>query len=153
MRRSISPATIRLLLAAFLWILHDPRMSAVLLAGELPAGLGPEQAGHGSLSTDWFQESYEPYEASPRLNFSVRNFWMRADLRVRPEWRHGVCFGGGPPVNGACNALGADGIGTSAFPGKSANDSYVQQWARLGIGYDLSTDLNFYLEIQDSATW
>src|SRR5581483_4792689 len=30
---------------------------------------------------------------------------------------------------------------------------FVQQWARLGIGYDLSPDVNFYMEIIDSATW
>ena len=29
----------------------------------------------------------------------------------------------------------------------------VQQWVRLGIGYDLSPDVNFYFEIIDSATW
>jgi hypothetical protein len=40
-----------------------------------------------------------------------------------------------------------------AFAGKSANDFYVQQWARLGIGYDLSPDVNFYMEIIDAATW
>src|SRR5207249_12256242 len=27
------------------------------------------------------------------------------------------------------------------------------QWVRLGIGYDLSPDVNFYFEIIDSATW
>ena len=56
-------------------------------------------------------------------------------------------------MNGACNSLAANGSGTQAFPGRSANDFYVQQWARLGIGYDLSPNLNFYFEIQDSATW
>ncbi len=40
-----------------------------------------------------------------------------------------------------------------ANAGKSANDFYVQQWARLGIGYDLSRDVNFYMEIIDSAVW
>ena len=29
----------------------------------------------------------------------------------------------------------------------------MQQWVRLGIGYDLSPDVNFYVEIIDSATW
>ena len=29
----------------------------------------------------------------------------------------------------------------------------MQQWVRLGIGYDLSPDVNFYMEIIDSATW
>lgn len=128
-------------------------MSSTLLAQERPADLDPAQPSYGFSSTEWFQEKYELYEPRPRTFFDLRNFWMRADLRVRPEWRHSVCFGGAPPINGACNTLGSDGSGTSAFPGKSANDFYVQQWARLGIGYDLSPDLNFYVEIQDSATW
>jgi hypothetical protein len=34
-----------------------------------------------------------------------------------------------------------------------ANDFFVQQWVRLGLGYDLSPDVNFYMEIIDSATW
>ena len=29
----------------------------------------------------------------------------------------------------------------------------MQQWVGLGIGYDLSPDVNFYMEIIDSATW
>ncbi len=29
----------------------------------------------------------------------------------------------------------------------------MQQWVRLGLGYDLSPDVNFYMEIIDSATW
>jgi len=85
--------------------------------------------------------------------FDLRRFWMRADLRVRPEWRNGVCFGGGPPINGACNSLTASGSGTLANNGPGASDFYIQQWARLGLGYDLTPNLNFYLEIQDSATW
>jgi hypothetical protein len=85
--------------------------------------------------------------------FDLRRFWMRADLRVRPEWRNGVCFGGGPPINGVCNTLTASGSGTAANSGPGASDFYIQQWARLGLGYDPTPDLNFYLEIQDSATW
>jgi hypothetical protein len=78
---------------------------------------------------------------------------MRGDLRVRPEWRRGICFGGGPPVGGVCNRLGSDGSGTSANPGRAPAERFVQQWARVGIGYDLSPDVNFYLEIIDSANW
>jgi hypothetical protein len=85
--------------------------------------------------------------------FDLRRFWMRADLRVRPEWRHGVCFGGGPPVNGACNALTEAGNGTTAFSGPAASDFFIQQWARVGLGYDLTEDINFFVELQDSANW
>ena len=89
----------------------------------------------------------------PSSAFDIRNFWMRADLRVRPEWRNGVCFGGGPPIGGACNSLSLSGSGTAAHTGSKASDFFIQQWARLGVGYDPSPNLNFYLELQDSATW
>jgi len=83
---------------------------------------------------------------------------MRADLRVRPEMRTNTCFGQAmatpalaPNGNGACN--GFNNKGTLAGSGNKGNDFYVQQWVRLGIGYDLSPDVNFYMEIIDSATW
>ena len=85
--------------------------------------------------------------------FDLQHFWMRADLRVRPEWRSGVCFGGGPPIAGACNSLDRFGSGTGADSGRNAGDFYIQQWARIGLGYDPSPNLNFYIELQDSATW
>jgi hypothetical protein len=108
-----------------------------------------------------FTSSYETYgnEASSphtgpgRSLFALQHFWMRADLRVRPEWRNGVCFGGGPPIAGTCNSLNTTGSGTSAFSGSKANDFFIQQWARVGLGYDPSPDVNFYVELQDSATW
>ena len=100
------------------------------------------------------KEGYENYDPVIGRNFDIKNLWLRADLRVRPEWRNGVCFGGGAPVGGACNTLAnarTNSRGVNA--GRGANDFYVQQWARLGIGYDLSPDVNFYMEIIDSATW
>jgi hypothetical protein len=102
------------------------------------------------------KEAYETYDPTIGRNFDIKNFWMRADLRVRPEFRNGVCFGGGNPVGGACNGVGAINAPAgraTANTGRGANDFYVQQWARLGIGYDLSPDVNFYMEIIDSATW
>jgi hypothetical protein len=33
------------------------------------------------------------------------------------------------------------------------NDFFIQQWARIGLGYDPSPNVNFYVELQDSATW
>ena len=53
--------------------------------------------------------------------------------------------------DGACNNPNT-GTTPNGTPGKP-NDFYVQQWVRLGIGYDLSPDLNFYMELQDSRTW
>ena len=94
------------------------------------------------------KEAYELYDPKIGKNFDLKNFWMRADVRVRPEFRNASCFGntfGG--VAGACNTFGNTGT-----KGR-ANDSFVQQWVRLGIGYDLSPDVNFYMELIDSATW
>lgn len=103
------------------------------------------------------KEAYENYDPVIGRNFDLKNLWLRADLRVRPEWRNGVCFGGGAPTGGACNAFsnatnGARGAGR-ANQGPNASDFFVQQWVRLGIGYDLSPDVNFYMEIIDSANW
>src|SRR5262249_29377739 len=110
------------------------------------------------------KEAYELYDPKIGKNFDLKNFWLRADLRVRPEWRQNVCFGSamtGNPGNGACNAANAtrnpNGINNNTNPAligsPQANDFFVQQWVRLGIGYDLSPDVNFYMEIIDSAVW
>lgn len=98
------------------------------------------------------KEAYELYDPKIGKNFDLKNFWMRADVRVRPEMRQNACFGSTfGTVAGACNTAntGTTGNGTKG----RANDSYVQQWVRLGIGYDLSPDVNFYMELIDSATW
>jgi len=75
---------------------------------------------------------------------------MRADLRVRPEMRNNVCFGNtfSTTSAGSCNNSAAN-TGTK---GKN-NDLFVQQMVRLGIGYDLSPDVNFYMELIDSRNW
>jgi alginate export protein len=114
------------------------------------------------------KEAYELYDPKIGKNFDLKNFWLRADVRVRPEMRNDVCFGramaGANPAalpatgtvaagtgNGACNAPN-NTRNPNGVAGK-ANDFFVQQWVRLGIGYDLSPDVNFYMEIIDSATW
>ena len=98
------------------------------------------------------KEAYELYDPKIGKNFDLKNFWMRADVRVRPEMRQNSCFGSTfGTVAGACNTFAGANAGTRN-PGR-ANDSYVQQWVRLGLGYDLSPDVNFYMELIDSATW
>ena len=97
------------------------------------------------------KEAYELYDPKIGRNFDIKNFWMRADLRVRPEYRNNVCFGGGIGLSGNCNVVNA-GATANSIAGK-ANDQFVQQMTRLGIGYDLSPDVNFYFEIIDSRTW
>jgi hypothetical protein len=102
------------------------------------------------------KEAYELYDPRIGKNFDIKNFWLRADLRVRPEWRNAVCFGGGNPASGACNPAAsvnaAPGTRT-ANAGKAAADQFVQQMTRLGIGYDLSPDVNFYMELIQSSVW
>ncbi len=95
------------------------------------------------------KEAYEPFDPKIGRNFDLRNLWMRADLRVRPEYRNNVCFGGGIGAAGQCNAPSPT---PNSLTGK-ANDQFVQQMTRLGIGYDLSPDVNFYLEFQYASTW
>ena len=75
------------------------------------------------------KEAYELYDPRIGKNFDIKNFWVRADLRVRPEFRNGTCFGGGNPAAGACNAVGAINTPKGA-PGslgtKAASDQFVQ---------------------------
>jgi len=97
------------------------------------------------------KEAYELYDPVIGRNFDIKNLWMRADLRVRPEMRNNACFGLAQGAGGTCNSFGTRG--TAAGGGNKGNDMFVQQWMRLGIGYDLSPDVNFYVEIIDSATW
>ena len=97
------------------------------------------------------KEEYELYDPKIGKNFDIKKFWMRADLRVRPEMRNQTCFGGAISNTGTCN-LSPGQTSANGIAGK-ANDSYVLQKARLGFGYDLSPDVNFYMELQYSATW
>ena len=104
------------------------------------------------------KEEYELYDPQIGKNFELKKFWIRGDLRARPVMRNGTCFGSamagvnsaGVP-NGACNNPNT-GVTPNGVAGK-ANDFYVQQLTRLGFGYDLSPDLNFYMELIDSRTW
>lgn len=95
------------------------------------------------------KEKYELFDPTIGRNFDLKNLWIRADLRVRPEYRNNLCFGGGIGSGGNCNSpLGI----ANHFTG-NANDSFVQQMTRLGIGYDISPDVNLYFEFIDSRTW
>jgi hypothetical protein len=100
------------------------------------------------------REEYELYDPKIGKNFDLKKFWMRGDLRVRPVMRNNVCFGSiftPGTTKGACNAPNT-GTTPNGKPGQE-NDSYAQQLIRLGFGYDLSPDVNFYMELQDSETW
>ena len=119
-------------------------------AFELPQGekiTNPIVIGRGIPQ----KESYEPFDPKIGRNFDLKNLWIRADMRVRPEYRNNVCFGGGIGAGGNCNSF--TNVGSLASLSGKANDQFVQQMTRLGIGYDLSPDVNFYLEFIDSRTW
>lgn len=144
------------------WLRHSLAFAAALLVAgfaspvwagyELPPGERITNLPHIPRAMPQ-KEAYEAYDPAIGRNFDIKNFWMRADLRVRPEFRKNVCFGGNIAA-GACNAASAtsNNIAVTATT-RPANDFYVQQWVRLGIGYDLSPDVNFYMEIIDSAVW
>jgi Alginate export len=101
------------------------------------------------------KEAYELYDPKIGKNFDLKNFWMRADLRVRPEMRNMTCFGSNMAGAGNCNGPNNTTAPSNAKnqPNGKSNDFFIQQWVRLGIGYDLSPDVNFYMEIIDSAVW
>lgn len=95
------------------------------------------------------KEKYELFDPNIGRNFDLKNLWIRADLRVRPEYRNNLCFGGGIGGGGNCN----NPLGIANHFTGNANDSFVQQMTRLGIGYDISPDVNLYFEFIDSRTW
>ena len=88
-------------------------------------------------------------QKSERISLS-QNFGY-ASISVCPIWRNGICFGSTIVGNGTCNTPNS-GTTPNGTPGQQ-NDCYAQQLTRLGIGYDLSPDVNFYMELQDSRTW
>lgn len=156
MRRTIPKLTLRrhcktllftaITVAVGLFAFCGPAQSAF----QLPEGekiTNPIVIGRGIPQ----KEAYEPFDPKIGRNFDLRNLWMRADLRVRPEYRNNVCFGGGIGAAGNCNVVNTDATANN-IAGK-ANDQFVQQLTRLGIGYDLSPDVNFYFEFQYSSTW
>ena len=126
-------------------------------AFELPAG---EKITHAAVVARAIpdKEAYELYDPKIGKNFDINKFWMRADLRVRYESRNSTCFGSAmvtsaaaPVGNGACNAPNS-GTTPNGTEGK-ANESFALQKTRLGFGYDLSPDVNFYFELIHSAVW
>ncbi len=122
-------------------------------AYELPEGERITHVGAVARSIPQ-KEEYELYDPKIGKNFDLNKFWMRGDLRVRPIMRNGVCFGSAftpGTTRGSCNSPNP-GTTPNGTPGKQ-NDFYAQQLTRLGFGYDLSPDVNFYMELQDSRTW
>jgi hypothetical protein len=135
-------------IAAGLSLVTAPAQAAF----ELPEG---EKITHAAVVARAIpdKEAYELYDPKIGKNFDINKFWMRADLRVRYEARNQTCFGSAMAGKtfGACNSFNGQ-TSANGTPGK-ANESYALQKARLGFGYDLSPDVNFYLELIYSSVW
>jgi hypothetical protein len=67
------------------------------------------------------KEAYELYDPVIGRNFDIKNLWLRADLRVRPEMRNNTCFGGAIFGNGACNTFGGANARGAAANSPGAN--------------------------------
>ena len=89
-------------IALFMTMFHGPAPT-VQAAFQLPEGekiTNPIVIGRGIPQ----KEAYEPFDPKIGRNFDIKNLWIRADIRVRPEYRSNVCFGGGIGAGGQCNA-------------------------------------------------
>ena len=119
-------------------------------AFELPPG---EKITHAAVVARAIpdKEAYELYDPKIGKNFDLKKFWMRADFRTRYEIRNNTCFGSAMVGNAACNSPNG-GTTANGQQGK-ANESFGLQKARLGFGYDISPDVNFYMELIYSAVW
>ena len=94
------------------------------------------------------KEAYENYDPVIGRNFDLKNFWMPrrharatgvAERRLFRRVIRQTAFGG-------CNTQeSAPGATTGRRTARTTLLS--KQWARLGIGYDLSPDVNFYVGI------
>ena len=71
------------------------------------------------------KEAYELYDPKIGGNFDVKNFWMRADVRVRPEMRNNVCFGRAMAGGAGTDELGSYKILVAATA--PATDPIVRQ--------------------------
>ena len=98
------------------WLRHSLAVAAALLvagfaapawaAFELPEGEKITNVPHIPRAIPQ-KEAYESYDPKIGKNFDIKNFWMRADLRVRPEMRKNTCFGINIGATGSCNVPGA----------------------------------------------
>ncbi|HSN03469.1 MAG TPA: hypothetical protein VLS44_00695, partial [Nitrospira sp.] len=126
---------------------------AAALMGSMPIGqaladppVAPtviDKPGHGAPVPRSFPDLVPYWNFDPPKSplFDISKFTLSGDMRVRGEYRNNGFFG--------ANASGA--------PGRSANDKTadagVQQWARIGLNYSASQDVDFFTQLQYSKTW
>ncbi len=81
---------------------------------------------------------YHKFDPPKSKAFDLSKLTISGDLRVRPEFRTNGRFGR--------NA-------TNTATGIKNNDSFVQQWIRLGFNYDISPDVSFFIQPQYAKIW
>jgi len=67
--------------------------------------------------------------------FDMSKLTVSGDIRVRGEYRHRGAFGDDPDVRA------------------KNNDQAILQRTRLGVGYQTSPDVSYFMQIQDSRIW
>lgn len=111
--------------------LADPPVAQKVI--DHPTNIKPVPRGMPDLVPYW---NFDPPK-SPL--FDLKNLTISGDMRVRPEYRTNANFGVSQ--------------GTVRGSVQGANDWYVQQWARLGINYAVSPDVDFFLQPQWAKNW
>ena len=76
--------------------------------------------------------------------FDLKRVTISGDIRVRPEYRNNSNFGL-TSTSGVGRATGANSQGVAA--------QFVQQWARLGLNYAISPDVDTFFQMQYAGNW
>ena len=80
---------------------------------------------------------YHKFDPPKSKLFDMSKLTISGDMRVRPEFRTNNTFGGATKEGAA----------------SSQNTFFVQQWARLGLNYSISSDVTFFFQPQYSKNW
>lgn len=97
-----------------------------------PTNIKPVPRGIPDLTPYW---NFDPPK-SPL--FDISKFTISGDLRVRAEGRTNANFGVSQTATGRANGQ---------------NDFFVQQWARIGLNYSVSQDVDFFVQPQWAKNW
>jgi len=74
--------------------------------------------------------------------FDISKITISGDMRVRPEMRNNSNFG---LANTSATGLATNGHATS--------EQFIQQWARLGLNYAVSPDVDTFFQMQYAKNW
>lgn len=76
--------------------------------------------------------------------FDISKVTISGDMRIRPEYRNNSNFGLTSPST-VGRATGA--------AGQASASQFVQQWARLGLNYAVSPDVDTFVQMQYAKNW